>query len=113
MYRGRIPGSENLSVEDISCKSCLSAEPFIYYDRCAIKYCVIKRGYTGCHECKDFTFASFNAGFRNIVKAQTVCKKHELNENLEHNIRRIAPRVRGWRHEETLGYVEKINAMME
>jgi hypothetical protein len=61
----------------------------------------------------NFTFASYNAGFRTIVKAQNLCKKQGLNENLWQNIKRIAPRVRAWRHEETLGYVEKINTMME
>jgi soluble lytic murein transglycosylase-like protein len=61
----------------------------------------------------NFTFASYNAGFRNIVKAQRVCRRQGLNENLWPNIKKIAPRVRGWRHEETVGYVEKINTMME
>ncbi len=61
----------------------------------------------------NFTFASYNAGFGNIVKAQKECKKLGLNENLWHNIKKIAPKVRGWRHEETVGYVEKINTMMK
>jgi soluble lytic murein transglycosylase-like protein len=82
----------------------------IYYD------CQLFRKWKAKRPLDDkmnFTFASYNAGFRNIVKAQKVCKKHGLNENLWHNIKRIAPRVRGWRHEETVGYVEKINTMME
>jgi membrane-bound lytic murein transglycosylase F len=61
----------------------------------------------------NFTFASYNAGFRNILKAQKICRKHGLNENLWPNIERIAPKVRGWRHKETVGYVEKINTMMK
>jgi membrane-bound lytic murein transglycosylase MltF len=82
----------------------------IYYDRQLFRKWKAKRP---LNDKMNFTFASYNAGFRNIVKAQKVCKKHGLNENLWHSIKRIAPRVRGWRHEETLGYVEKINAMME
>ena len=59
-----------------------------------------------------FTFGSYNAGFRTIVKAQRVCKKVGLNENLWGSIKSIAPKVRGWRHRETLGYVDKISKMM-
>jgi len=47
------------------------------------------------------------------VKAQKVAKKHGLNENLWHNIKSVAPKVGGWRHRETLGYIEKITDMME
>ena len=82
----------------------------IYYDRQLFRKWKAKRP---LDDKINFTFASYNAGFRNIVKAQNVCKKHGLNENLWHNIKRIAPRVRGWRHKETVGYIEKINAMME
>jgi len=60
-----------------------------------------------------FTFGSYNAGFNNILKAQKVSKRHNLDENLWQNIKSIAPKVRGWRHKETLGYVDKILAMME
>ena len=60
----------------------------------------------------SFTFASYNAGFRNIVKAQKTAKIHGLNENLWHNIKSVAPKVRGWRHKETVGYVDKITTMM-
>jgi len=82
----------------------------IYYDHKLFRKWKAKRPFD---DKMNFTFASYNAGFRNIVKAQNVCRKHGLNENLWPNIRRIAPRVRGWRHEETVSYVEKINIMME
>ena len=82
----------------------------IYYDRQLFRKWKAKRP---LDDKMNFTFASYNAGFRTIVKAQKVCKKLGLNENLWHNIKKIAPTVRGWRHEETLGYVEKINMMME
>ena len=61
----------------------------------------------------SFTFASYNAGFGNIVKAQKICRNNGLNENLWHSIKLIAPKVRGWRHKETLGYIDKITNMME
>jgi hypothetical protein len=59
-----------------------------------------------------FTFGSYNAGFRNIVKAQGVCKKNGMNENLWKNIKSVAFKVRGWRYRQTLAYVSKILAMM-
>jgi soluble lytic murein transglycosylase-like protein len=82
----------------------------IYYDSHLFKKWKAKRP---LDDKINFTFASYNAGFRNIVKAQKVCKKHGLNENLWYSIKQIAPKVSGWRHEETVGYVEKINTMME
>lgn len=54
VYKGKLPNSENLSVEDIHCKGCLSDELFYFCRECAIKDCTTKKGYTGCHECKDF-----------------------------------------------------------
>jgi hypothetical protein len=53
-YSDKLPEGENLSVEDIHCKGCLSSEPFYFCKECAIKDCVTKKGYTGCHECADF-----------------------------------------------------------
>jgi len=61
----------------------------------------------------SFTFGSYNAGFQNIIKAQKTAKKRGLNENLWHNIKSVAPKVSGWRHEETVGYVDKITTMMK
>jgi soluble lytic murein transglycosylase-like protein len=82
----------------------------IYYDRKLFNKWKARRS---LNDRMAFTFASYNAGFRNIVKAQKVCKKHGLNENLWYNIKVVAPKVRGWRHRETVGYVDKINAMIE
>ncbi|MGD2127059.1 MAG: DUF3795 domain-containing protein [Desulfobacteraceae bacterium] len=61
VYRGRIPGSENLRAEDIHCRGCLSEEPFIYCRMCSIKDCVSSRGYSGCHQCEDFPCAHIDA----------------------------------------------------
>ena len=54
VYKGKIPGSENLAVEDIQCMGCLSKEPFFHCKTCAIKDCTRSKGYTGCHQCDDF-----------------------------------------------------------
>ncbi len=59
-----------------------------------------------------FTFAGYNAGFSTIVKAQKRCQKDGMNENLWKNIEIIAPEIPAWRYEETLGYVNKINNIM-
>jgi len=82
----------------------------IYYDRQLFKKWRAKRPFK---DKLSFTFASYNAGFRNIMKAQKTAKKRGLNENLWHNIKSVAPKVIGWRHQETLGYVDKITTMMK
>jgi len=82
----------------------------IYYDNRLYQKWKAKRPFI---DKMSFTFASYNAGFRNILKAQKACKRAGLNENLWHNIEKVAPRIRGWRHRETVGYADKINSMME
>ncbi|HYA43805.1 MAG TPA: DUF3795 domain-containing protein [Syntrophobacteraceae bacterium] len=52
--KGKLPNSENLSVEDIRCRGCLSNEPFMYCRQCEIKACTKAKGYSGCHECREF-----------------------------------------------------------
>jgi membrane-bound lytic murein transglycosylase F len=59
-----------------------------------------------------FAFGSYNAGFGTIVRAQRICEKVGLNENLWRSIESVAPKVRGWRHRETVGYINKISTMM-
>jgi len=52
--KGGLPDSENLSVEDIQCRGCLSEEPFAYCLHCDIRNCTQEKGYAGCHECNEF-----------------------------------------------------------
>jgi hypothetical protein len=52
--KGVLPNSENLSVDDIQCKGCLSDERFLHCQQCAIRDCVNEKGFTGCHECDEF-----------------------------------------------------------
>lgn len=54
VYKGKLPGGEDLSPEDIQCKGCLSDSPFAFCRTCAIKECTREKGYTGCHQCDDF-----------------------------------------------------------
>lgn len=81
----------------------------IYYDRQLYQKWKAERP---LNDRMFFTFGSYNAGFRTIVKAQKVCKKIGLNENIWESIESVAPKVRDWRHRETLGYVDKISTMM-
>ncbi|MBW1999971.1 MAG: transglycosylase SLT domain-containing protein [Deltaproteobacteria bacterium] len=81
----------------------------IYYDRQLYKKWKAPRPF---NDRMAFTFGSYNAGFRTILKAQEECKTTGLNENLWTNIREVAPKVRKWRHKETIGYVERIHSMM-
>ncbi len=52
--KGRLPGSENLSAEDIRCCGCLSDELFMHCRQCEIRDCTQKKGYAGCHQCDEF-----------------------------------------------------------
>lgn len=81
----------------------------IYYDRQLYQKWKAERP---LNDRMFFTFGSYNAGFRTIVKAQRMCKKIGLNENIWGSIKSVAPKVRGWSHRETLGYVDKISTMM-
>ncbi|MBW2137769.1 MAG: transglycosylase SLT domain-containing protein [Deltaproteobacteria bacterium] len=81
----------------------------IYYDRQLYKKWKAPRPF---NDRMAFTFGSYNAGFKTILEAQEECKTTGLDENLWANIREVAPKVRKWRHRETLGYVERINNMM-
>lgn len=52
--KGVLPGSENLTVEDIRCRGCLSDERFFHCTNCDIRKCAKSRGYADCHECDEF-----------------------------------------------------------
>ncbi|MDP4128487.1 MAG: DUF3795 domain-containing protein [Bacillota bacterium] len=54
LYKGVLPHSENLSIEDIKCRGCLSAEQFMHCRQCEIKRCTKEKGYAGCHQCDKF-----------------------------------------------------------
>ena len=59
-------------------------------------------------ERRAFTFASYNAGRRTILNAQAEARKRKLDPFAWRSIESVAPRVKRWRHEETLGYIRRI-----
>jgi membrane-bound lytic murein transglycosylase MltF len=59
-----------------------------------------------------FMLGSYNAGFRTILRAQKVSRENGLDGRDWESIKKIAPSVSRWRHEETLGYIKKIETLM-
>ena len=55
-----------------------------------------------------FTFASYNAGRLTILRAQDTARTHALDHRTWRSIETVAPRVKRWRHSETLDYVRRI-----
>jgi membrane-bound lytic murein transglycosylase MltF len=58
---------------------------------------------------RSFMLGSYNAGRATILRAQTTARRDSLDHRLWQSIEAVAPRVRGWRHNETLTYVRKID----
>ena len=52
--KGTLPNSDELSIEDIKCRGCLSDVRFLHCRQCEIRGCTKEKGYTGCHECDEF-----------------------------------------------------------
>ena len=59
---------------------------------------------------RSFMFGSYNAGRATILRAQNMARQDRLDHRRWPSIETVAPRVRNWRHGETLGYVRKIDA---
>jgi hypothetical protein len=53
-YKGLLPGSDKLTVEDLKCQGCLSDKTSMFCSVCEIKKCVSQYGFEGCHQCSDF-----------------------------------------------------------
>jgi membrane-bound lytic murein transglycosylase F len=64
-------------------------------------------------ERDNFMFASYNAGEGTIGRATALAREQNLDHALWANIETIAPNVRRWRYQETLGYVRKIDRFYE
>lgn len=62
---------------------------------------------------KRFMFASYNAGRGTLLRAQDVARGKTLDPSVWPSIQIVAPEVPKWRHEETLGYIEKIERHSE
>lgn len=55
-----------------------------------------------------FTFASYNAGRVTIMRAQDTARTQALDHRIWKSIEMVAPRLKRWRHTETLDYVRRI-----
>ena len=78
----------------------------IYYDR------IIWNDWKAERPLEDrlnFMFGSYNAGKRNILKAQKMARKNGLNPNLWESIEPTLPKITGKNSKETINYVTKIN----
>jgi membrane-bound lytic murein transglycosylase MltF len=64
-------------------------------------------------ERDNFMYASYNAGEGTIGRATALAREQNLDHALWSNIETIAPNVRRWRYQETLGYVRKIERFYE
>jgi soluble lytic murein transglycosylase-like protein len=62
---------------------------------------------------EEFMFGSYNAGRATILRAQKVAIGKSLDERVWPSIRDVAPEVPGWRHKETLDYVQRIQISLE
>ena len=60
LYQGKVPGKgslpncEQLSIEKMRCRGCLSDDLFMHCRQCEIRDCTRQKGYTGCHQCAEF-----------------------------------------------------------
>jgi membrane-bound lytic murein transglycosylase MltF len=64
-------------------------------------------------DLRDFMFGSYNAGRGTILRAQRVAIGKSLDERVWSSIQNVAPDVPGWRHKETLGYVQRIQFSLQ
>jgi hypothetical protein len=53
-YQDKMPGLENVSIDDLKCEGCFSDQTSLFCRTCSIKDCTHKKGYAGCHECNEF-----------------------------------------------------------
>jgi soluble lytic murein transglycosylase-like protein len=62
---------------------------------------------------RRFMLGSYNAGRATILRAQNTARRDSLDHRKWLSIEAVAPRVRNWRHGETLGYVRKIDGNLD
>jgi membrane-bound lytic murein transglycosylase F len=60
-----------------------------------------------------FMFGSYNAGRSNVLRAQRLARERALAGRVWPDIRTVAPNVPRWRYQETLSYVERIDANIQ
>lgn len=78
----------------------------IFYDR---RLWRMWRDSVDAADHRAFMFASYNAGRVPILRAQDLARRHTLDPRLWASVEAVAAGVPRWRHQETLGYVRRIN----
>jgi hypothetical protein len=53
-FKERLSSVYQVPAEELACEGCLSEVVFKYCRVCPIKSCTQKRGFQGCHQCKEF-----------------------------------------------------------
>jgi len=82
----------------------------IYYDRQLWNTWRAERPF---QDRLNFTFGSYNAGKKNIIKAQKASEKKGLNPNLWESVEKELPRITGKNSKETIAYVKKVAKITE
>jgi membrane-bound lytic murein transglycosylase MltF len=80
----------------------------IYYDR---KMWKAWNEHESAPDRMRFVLGSYNAGRRTILRAQQQAETLNLDETVWPSIEQAAPNVAKWRHQETLHYVDKVEAL--
>jgi membrane-bound lytic murein transglycosylase F len=62
---------------------------------------------------ESFMFGSYNAGRGTLLRAQGAARARQLDHRTWSSITEVAAVVRGWRYRETLGYVQRIDALLQ
>jgi soluble lytic murein transglycosylase-like protein len=62
---------------------------------------------------RSFMLGSYNAGRSTILRAQNTARQDSLDHRQWKSIEIVAPRVRNWRHGETLTYVRRIDGNLD
>ncbi len=101
---------KNLSIKGTRTQPRWNIAAGIYYNREIWKLWKAKRPY---RDRLNFMFGSYNAGKGNILKAQVLAEKKELDPNLWESIEHVLIGVTGERSHETIGYVRKIKKIKE
>jgi soluble lytic murein transglycosylase-like protein len=60
----------------------------------------------------SFMLGSYNAGRVPLLRAQGTARERNLDHRVWSSITEVAAAVRGWRYQETLGYVQRIDAIL-
>jgi len=100
--KGTLPGSENLTAEDIRCSGCLSDDRFMHCQQCEIRKCTQDKGYEGCHQCDEFPcrlIESFPMAVGKKVILRAVPYRHEVGTEKwmqDEEARYVCPQCGNW-----------------